>query len=133
MLTCRPLLHSEWPLLLDLAIEPFASCGLPDRDHWIIVGAFDGEALVAISALYETVHNDPWWIAPGYRRSPSLVAEMWRATKAVLDEKGVEGIHVTVRDDQPEVQAMVERLGYTPAPGKLYILRVADAVLNRRS
>lgn len=132
MTTYRELPPDEWHVLVKRGVEPFASCGLPDPAHWIIVAAFEGEELVAVSGLYETVHNDPWWIAPNHRRSPSLVAGLWRKTREVLQAHGIEGIHVTVRDDQPEVQDIVERLGYRPAPGKLYILRVADAILNRR-
>ena len=132
MIRCRVLPAAEWGLLLDRGIEPFATYGLPDPSHWVVIGAFDDDRLVAISGLYETVHNDPWWIDPTYRRSPTLVTDLWHATKAVLDAAGVEAVHVTVADDQPEVQDLVTRLGYQPAPGTLYILRVADAVLNRR-
>jgi len=133
MVTARLLDETEWPLLLEAGVEPFASAGLPDPpDHWRLVGAFEGDRLVGVAGLYNAVHNDPWWIAPGARRNPAVVLALWRALREVLDGFGVSLLHVTVADDQPEVQAMVERLGYQPAPGRLYLLYVPDAVLNER-
>jgi hypothetical protein len=41
-------------------------------------------------------------------------------------------IHTTVADAQVDVQAMVERLGYVPAEGTLYVMQVAACVLNGR-
>lgn len=132
MFTVRLLDPAEWPQLLTLGVEPFATHGLPDGAHWLIVGAFEGETLVGISGLYETVHNDPWWIAPAYRRSPTLVRELWQGMQGVLESRGVETIHITVADALPEVQAMVERLGFHPAPGVLYVVHLPDAILSRK-
>lgn len=132
-ITARELEEAEWGLLLQAGVEPFASVGLPvDRDHWRIVGAFDAGRLVGVAGLYEAVHNDPWWIAPSHRRNPVVVRQLWRALRVVLDRHGVGLLHVTVGDEQPAVQAMVERLGYQPAPGRLYLLYVPDAILNEK-
>lgn len=128
-LTFRLLPPEEWARLVADGVEPFATYGLPDPDHWrMLVCEVDGR-VVGVSSLYETVHND-WWIAPDARRHPAIVSGLWRETKRVLDEAGIAMVHATVSDIQPEVQAMVERLGYLPAGGKLYLLHVPDCVLN---
>jgi hypothetical protein len=129
--TFRKLPVGEWGRLITDGIEPFASHGLPDPDHWrMLVGEQNG-VIVGVSSLYETVHND-WWIAPNGRNHPALVTGLWRETARELAEAGVTMVHATVRDVQPDVQAMVERLGYLPSGGQLYILYVPDCTLNRR-
>jgi hypothetical protein len=128
----RQLEPSEWVKVLDAGVEPFTTYGLPDPEHWILVGAFDDDRLVAVTGIYETVHNDPWWIDPTYRRNPALVGALWDGIRKVLTARGVDTMHVVVADDLPEVQAMVMRLGYHEAPGRLYIVHIPDAVLSRR-
>ena len=128
----RTLDVSEWPLLIRDGIEPFATHGLPDPGHWVIVAAIDEGRILGVSMLVEQVHNH-WSIASDARRSPTLVSGLWQATKQVLDEAGASVLHVTVSDEQPEVQAMVERLGYTPADGTLYILDTSTCLLNERA
>lgn len=131
MLTFRRLPPDEWPRLLEAGIEPFATVGLPDPAHWILVAAEMDGRIVGVSSLVETVQNH-WHIAPAARRSAAVVVGLWRETEAVLTEHGVTVLHATVADDQPEVQAMVERLGYQAAHGKLYVLHVPDAILSGR-
>ena len=129
----RTLDVEEWPRLLTDGIEPYATYGLPEPGHWIILAAIDEDGtIVGTSTLVETVQNH-WYISPHTRRNPVVVDQLWQATRAVLDAHRVETIHATVSDDQPDVQAMVERLGYVPAPGKLYALTVARCLLNERT
>lgn len=111
-------------------IEPFATYGVPDPGHWKFIAAEQDGRIIGVSSLYETVHND-WFIAPDARRSPAVVTGLWQETKRVLDEAGVAMIHATVSDSQPQVQAMVERLGYQPAQGQLYLLFTDACVLNK--
>jgi hypothetical protein len=128
--TFRELPFGEWARLVTDGIEPFASHGLPAPDHWRMLVAEQAGVIVACSSLYETVHND-WWIAATARHHPALVGGLWRETSRVLAEAGVTLLHATVRDAQPEVQAMVERLGYIPAGGQLYLLHVPDCILTK--
>lgn len=128
----RTLDVSEWPLLLRDGIEPFATHGLPDPAHWVLVAAIEEGRILGVSMLVEQVHNH-WFISPDARRSPTLVSKLWQATKQVLDQAGAPTLHVTVADSQVEVQAIVEGLGYTPADGKLYIIQTDACVLNERA
>lgn len=132
MLTCRLLPPDEWPRLIEAGFEPFATYGLPEHpDHWrMIVAEADGQ-IVGLSSLRNEILND-WNIHPDARYSPSLIVGLWQATKAVLDAEGIDRLHATVSELQPEVQVMIQRLGYVPAAGKLFLLHVPDAVLNPR-
>lgn len=132
MLTFRQLPPEEWPRIVEAGIEPFATYGLPDPTHWIFLVAEQDGGILGVSSLYETVHND-WFIAPAARRHPAIVQGLWNATRAALEEYGVQMIHATVSDAQVEVQAMVERLGYQKAQGQLYVLFVPNCVLNEES
>lgn len=131
MLTFRRLPPEEWSKVIEAGIEPFVTHGIPDPAHWILVVAELDGRIVGVSSLVEIVTNH-WHILPEARRSPSVVVGLWRETEAVLTEHAVTTLHTTVADTQPEVQDLVERLGYQPADGKLYILRVGDAILSRR-
>lgn len=121
----------EWHRVVEDGIEPYATYGLPDPAHAVLIVAEEDGRILAVSTLLEAVHNH-WAIQPEARHSPALIAELWRHTKAVLDEAAVPTVHVTVADSQADVAAMVERLGYTPAEGTLYILDPARCLLNER-
>jgi hypothetical protein len=124
--TVRQLPAEEWARLLDL--EPFASGGLPDPEHWrIIVAEVDGR-IVGFCGLFNTVHWDPWWIDQAYQKHPAVFGGLLRAGLGVLTEFGVQTVHTTVPDIRPDLQALVEHFGFIEAPGKLYVLYVPDAV-----
>ena len=127
----RVLDPSEWPLLVRDGIEPYATYGVPDPEHTILVAALQDGRIMGVSHLGEAVVNH-WSIAPSARRSPTMVQGLWRETERILQDKGVPAIHTTVAYAQVEVQQMVEDLGYQPAEGRLYIIGVGDSVLSGR-
>lgn len=131
-LTFRTLPEAEWPRLIAEGVEPFATYGLPPveaRPHWrMIVAERDGR-IIGLSSLRTEILND-WAIQPEARRNPAIVVGLWRETKACLDREGIGLIHTTVRDEQVEVQDMVERLGYVGSPGKIYVLITDQCRLN---
>lgn len=131
-MTFRELPPAEWMRLVTDGIEPFATHGLPDPQHWRLIVAEENGRIIACSSLVEQVHNH-WFIHPAAQKRPQLVSGLWQATKTVLDAAEVQLVHATISDEQPEVQDMVERLGYIPAGGKLYLMPVANAVLNERT
>lgn len=130
-LTFRELPEAEWPRILEAGIEPFATYGLPDPAHWILVVAEAEGRILGVSSLGEAVHNH-WHIQPEARRSPTLVTGLWQATRAALESRGVNLLHTVVDEQLPEVQDMVRRLGYQPAEGTLFQIPVAACVLNGR-
>lgn len=120
----------EWSKVLDANIEPYATHGLPDPEHTILVVAEADGHILGVSHLGEIVVNH-WAIAPAARRSPILVEGLWQETERVLIEKGVPAIHTTVADAQVDVRDMIERLGYVPAEGQLYIIGVGQSTLSK--
>ena len=127
----RVLDPSEWPLLVRDGIEPYATYGLPDPEHTILIAALQDGRIMGVSNLTEVVVNH-WHIAPQARRSPVMVQGLWRETERILIERGVPSIHATVADANVDVQQMVEDLGYEPAEGRLYIIGVGDSILSGR-
>jgi len=118
-LQIRQLPPEEWPRLL--AFEPFASGGIPPAEHWRILVAEEAGQIVGFTCLYTAVHFEPIWIDPSHRHQPGLFAELWRASKTILDEYGVQLLFVQVPDTLPQQKRLVERFGFVAAPGQLYI------------
>ena len=120
----RVLPPAEWTRLL--AFEPFASGGLPTPEQWRIIVAEEAGEIVAFCCVFAAAHLEPWYIAPSHRRHPAVARGLIRAGRDLLRELDIGAAFAVVSDAQPEQQAIVERLGFTPAPGKLYVLAVED-------
>ena len=129
MLTTRVLPPQEWHKIVDAGIEPFATHGLPDPAHWRFVVAEDEGQLVGLDGLYETIHNDPWWVHPAYRGHPTMLRKLWTETREVLHQFGVGVVHVTIGD--PQVQEIAERFGFQPTPGKLYWMATDGCLVTK--
>ncbi len=121
MLTTRELPFAEWHKLV--AFEPFASSGLPGSDeNWKIgVVEVDGEIVGHVSAHGE-VHLDPWDILPAHRGNPGVVRALVRQAFDILAAAGVPYVFCTIEDERILSQDLAARLGFTPAPGQLYLL-----------
>lgn len=122
-LQARLLPVDEWWKLADR--EPFASAGVPTAsEHWIIpVVEIDGR-IVASCAIFDTVHWDGFQVDGDATRNPAIFRQLLELSLQTLQEYKVDGAHVTVPHDRPDLQAMVEQFGFIPAPGVLYILPV---------
>ena len=120
--TILELPQAEWSRLLDF--EPFASGGLPNPEYWRIVVAIDEESrqIVGFTCLYTAVHFEPIWIDPAHRNQPNLFRGLWQVSKQILDEHGVQMIFAVVPDALPHQKALVEHVGFVPAPGQLYVV-----------
>ena len=125
--TVRVLPPEEWTRLRDH--EPFASGGLPDPEYWRIIVAEQGDRIVAFTCLYTAVHYEPIWIHPEFRHRPQLFQDLWQASKAVLDQAGVQLLFAQVPDTLPQQKRLVEKFGFQPAPGQLYVLEVSKATI----
>ena len=126
MSTARLLPTDEWSRLT--TIEPYASSGLPDPRSWVIVVVEDRGEIVASCALFDAVHWDGFQIDPAYQKNPAVFRQLLDLSLETLRSHGVAGVHITVPDDQPELQAMVERFGFVRAPGVLYLYAVPQKV-----
>jgi hypothetical protein len=99
---------------------------LPTAEQWRIIISERGEEIVGFCCIFAGAHLEPWYVAPSHRRNPAVARGLLRESKQLLDDLGIESVFATVSDALPEQQAIVERLGFTPAPGRLYVLNVAD-------
>lgn len=116
--TVRVLPPEEWDRLA--AYEPFKSNGLPTIDHWRVIIVEDDGKIVGFCCLFNAVHWEPWWIAPLYRGKPGILRQLIEQSEAILTEAHVQTAFVTVGDDLPENQDLVEHFGFERAPGALY-------------
>ena len=122
--TVRRLPPEEWGRLAHF--EPFASGGLPTADQWrIIVAEADGD-IVGFCCVFAAAHLEPWYIAPSHQRNPAVGRGLIRASRDLLRELDIGAAFAVVSDTLPEQQAIVQRLGFVEAPGKLYVLNVED-------
>lgn len=122
VITTRVLPPEEWTRLVDF--EPFRSTGLPDRpDLWRIgVVERDGQ-IVAFSALFTTVHWDLFHVVPAERGNPAVFRALLERGAETMIEHQIAVVHTTVPAGQPELEAMLERFGFTRTEGALYYLQ----------
>lgn len=118
MVTKRVLPQEEWGKVA--GIEPFASGGLPDPEHWRIVVVERDGTIVAVSSLFDTVHWDLFWVAEAERGNPVVFKELVEGGIAVMVEHDLKQVHTTVPFGRPDLSRMLERVGFQLAPGELY-------------
>lgn len=109
------------------AFPPFDVGGLPQPDQWRIIVAEEGGAggsIVGFCCLFAAVHWEPWYVDPAYRRHPGVVRGLLREARAQLQALDVGAAFAVVRGTDAPTHALVERLGFTPAPGQLYTVVV---------
>ncbi len=118
MITSRILPPTEYYKLKDLG--PFTQGVLPDPDHWRIVVAEDEGRIIGCCALLDTVHWDFWHVDEEYRGNPVVFRDLIVGGVAQMVELGIDLVHTTVPDGKPEIEAMLTRFGFKPAPGRLF-------------
>lgn len=125
MITSRVLPHEEWDRVA--AFAPFNEAGLPSGEaaqHWEILVVEDDGQIVACCSLSDQVHWDGFSVDAAHRGNPVVFRALLEQSLQTLIDAGVAGAHLTIPDDHPELAAMVERFGFIPAPGRLYLLAV---------
>jgi RimJ/RimL family protein N-acetyltransferase len=128
MLAVRVLPVAEWEKLK--AIDPFTEAGLPEspEDWRILVVERDGE-IVGTCSLFTAVHWDCWWIDAASRGKGSVLSLLLQASFALLADAGIQLVYTGVEDEKAELARLLERFGFAPAPGRLYVLPVGEARL----
>jgi hypothetical protein len=117
----RELPFEEWSAVS--GIEPYRTGGLPASDeHWKIFVAEEGGHIVGCVALHTEVHFDPWWLSPGAH--PGVVRGLLRETIELLRSKAIDHVFCTIGEAHQISQRAASHLGFTPAPGQLYLLNV---------
>lgn len=127
MLTFRELPYAEWPKLIEQGIYPYSVSGTPDPTggHWrILVAERDGQ-IVGCTSVHTQVHWDPWYV-DSKQDGLAIVRGLIRQGRDLLLENHIEHAFATIDNDHTITQDLAARLGFTPAPGKLYLLNVPD-------
>jgi hypothetical protein len=130
-LHCRVLPVQEWDRLH--AIEPFKTRGLPEPpEAWTVLvverGWPDAPQIVGTCSLFTALHWDCWWIdpdQPGAARGVVL-RQLLRGALPTCTDVGAEQVYCGAEDAQPEVADLLQRFGFAPVAGRLFVLRVAD-------
>ena len=125
-LSARVLPPEEWDRLLTL--EPFTSQGLPASGEWIVVVVERDGAIVGTCSLFTAVHWDCWWIVPELRGTTAVLRQLLDLTLAVLAEAEIQTVYTGVGEGDADVAALLTHFGFTPAPGRLFVLDVAPVL-----
>jgi len=127
MLTARLLPPEEWAILT--AVEPYASKGLPgDPAFWRIVVVERDGVLVGTCALFTAVHWDCWWIDPASRGKGGVLNALLVTSLRLLQAGAIQVAYTGAEDAQPELAQLLAHFGFTPAPGRLFVLDVDQAL-----
>lgn len=123
MITARILPYDEWSKVADR--PPFDQAGLPDESvaaHWEIIVVEDDGEIVASCSLSDQVHWDGFSVNPSHQGNPAVFRQLLVYSLLQLQTAQVPGAHLTVPENQPGLEAMVERFGFVRAPGHLYVI-----------
>ncbi len=121
----RLLPYAEWEKIADR--EPYTNIGMPAQDgHWQIIVVEDATSggILASCAIFDTVHWDGFQVNPEVQKNPVVFQALLAESLKVLQDNGVPGVHITVPNESPDLQKMVESFGFIEAPGKLYLFQV---------
>lgn len=124
-MTVRELPIAEWEKLRDF--PPFDIAGIPSSDeHFkILVAEVDGR-IIGLCGLSTQIHWDPWFIDPTHQGKSGVFRALVAEGLGILRAVGAAGVHTTVPLDRPDLVDLVQRFGFIDAPGKLFLLNVAD-------
>jgi len=127
MVEIRELSPEEYGILA--TVPPFNDPGvqLPGFDHTRVLIAHDVDSgeVAGYICMYDTVHVEPIWVSPKYRKRPSLVRRMWTGALRQLRKSNVPqawGIinSVDLADNLP----MATRLGFKLIHGAMVYIPV---------
>jgi RimJ/RimL family protein N-acetyltransferase len=124
--TFRELPAAEWQTLIDQGIFPYAQYGVPpDNGNWRILVAEREGKIIGCTSLHTQVHWDPWYVDSN-EEGLATVRGLIRQGRDVLKTLGIAHAFCTIDDANLITQDIAERLGFKPAPGKLYLLNVTE-------
>jgi hypothetical protein len=133
-LVVRILPAEEWDRVK--AIEPFASRGLPDADsNWMILVVERDGQIVGSCSLFQTMHWDAWYIDPAVSGAVRgvILRQLLAVCLEILGNLDIEQVYTGVEPDATSSAArLLKRFGFTPTPGQLFVLNIAEAALALR-
>lgn len=118
------LLEAGGPLV-DLQIDP---AQMAARGMQVAVVEVDGQ-IVAYWVGWMAFHVEPLYVTPAYRKSPSVIKHLVTGMREMVEGSGDPAAYCQIDDgDTADIVAQYgARLGFAPAPGRLYYLVVHPA------
>lgn len=116
------LLEAGGPLA-DLEIDP-ARLGQMS----VAVVEVDGQ-IVAYWVGWLAFHVEPLYVMPAYRKSPAVIKHVVEGMHQLVADSGEPAAYCQIDDGETAAQlaSYADRLGFLPAPGRLYYLVVQPA------
>jgi len=74
--------------------------------------------------LFTAVHWDEWWIDEAHRGKGVVLKHLVERSLEVLNEAGLDTVYCGVEDARPDVAELLAHFGFTPAPGRLFLLKL---------
>lgn len=97
------------------------------KDMSVAVVEVDGR-IVAYWVIWYALHVEPLWIQPEWRRHPGVCSGLVKQMQAVVEETAEPAAYCEIGEENLEAIApYAERLGFLPAPGRLYYLVLQPA------
>lgn len=119
-MTWKILPPEEWPRIkAELPDSPLADLENYMQLEGIVVVAEHEGRLVGHWPLLLTWHAEPLYIAPAYRKSGPALKNLLDGLFSTMQISQIASAVVIIED--PDLQAIVPRLGFQPVPGQLYI------------
>ena len=117
-MTDRVLPYEEWPKLAGTPLGDVIGQLNPATTAILVVEDEQGQ-IVGCWAACTVVHAEGAWIAPSYRKRPSVTVRLWRRMRQVIRATGA--TRVVTGANSPEIVALLERKSAQPLPQE-YVL-----------
>lgn len=102
------------------ALEGFQ---LPDASA-VVAAIDDAGRVVGIACAMMVLHVEPWWVAPEYRKHPTLLRRMWDKMREVLMGCGAKQAVSVVLHEKPETEHLAHFIGAQKLPGSVWMLNL---------
>ncbi len=124
-MTVRELRQDEAERLREF--PPFDVHGVPELgEHFRVVIVEEEGRIIGLCGLSTQIHWDPWFVDPAHQGKAAAFRSLIAGGLEILRECGITGVHTTVPAEREDLMELVERFGFIPAPGKLFIAHVPD-------
>lgn len=105
--------------LQDLRVDPEKLAQMT-----VAVVEVDGQ-VVAYWVAWYALHLEPLWIHPDHQKSPGVARALLGEMQSVVQATGEPAGFAVIEDENlAQIAPYAERLGFQPAPGRLYYLVV---------
>lgn len=115
-------------LYLLSTVPPFNTDGIPDFRHAgvAVVQEKESRRVVGYWMLFDTIHVEPLWLHPDYRKRSGVLRKLWGKVADMLGRTETKRAFAIIQNDD-EAEALREqakRLGFQRMTGDLYFVNL---------